>query len=339
MSSLPIVLAQQGGPPASPEWPIAVFALGVAGLLWGLYRRAYQNSSTPTVPSDGHDGGSVYVLSNPGHDNLVKIGYTTRDAATRARELSGETGVPGDFEVEYEIEVANPERVEQAAHDRLADRKSTEDREFFEVAPDTARAAINAVLGPPASAATRGLGGLLIGLTLLGVGALVTYHPADNTVARSVSVEALVPLDPVSALSPVQNALGLPGAWFARVLIPEFLGYLVLFPAGLLATWGYALIRGRLLHPLFIPTTLILLATPVAAGLIGWVGHALRSAPVGWVGVAARPAGLHPWAGAVGLDLAGWLRAAAGPTEALSLLVGAVGGCVALLVWWGRRPR
>ena len=149
MSSLPVVLAQQGGPPASPEWPIAVFALGVAGLLWGLYRRAYQNSSIPTVPSDSHDGGSVYVLSNPGHDDLVKIGYTTRDAATRARELSGETGVPGDFEVEYEIEVANPERVEQAVHNRLADRKSSEDREFFEVAPDTARAAINAVLGLP----------------------------------------------------------------------------------------------------------------------------------------------------------------------------------------------
>ena len=70
-----------------------------------------------------------------------------------------------------------------------------------------------------------------------------------------MSVEALVSLDPVSALSPVQNALGQPGAWLARVLIPEFLGYLVLFPAGLLATWGYALIRGRSLHPLFIPTT------------------------------------------------------------------------------------
>ena len=71
MSSLPVVLAQQGGPPASPRWPIAVFALGVAGLLWGLYWRAYQNSSTPTVPSDGHDGGSVYVLSNPDQDDLV----------------------------------------------------------------------------------------------------------------------------------------------------------------------------------------------------------------------------------------------------------------------------
>lgn len=339
MLSFSLLLAQQGAPSAPSSGAVGLFVLGVVVMLCALYRRAYRGLPAPTVPSDGHDGGSVYVLSNPGHDALVKIGYTTRDAATRARELSAETGVPGDFEVEHEIEVANPERVEQVVHDRLADRKSTEDREFFEVDPDTARAAIDAVLASRASAANRGLGAVLIGLTLLGVGALVTYHPADNTVVRSMSAEALVPLDPVSVLSPVQNALGLPGAWLARVLIPEFLGYLVLFPAGLLATWGYALIRGRPLRPLFAPTLLVLLAAPVAAGLIGWGGHALQSVPVGWTAGATPPTGLRPWAGAVGLDLAEWLRAAAGPTGALALLIGAAGGGVMLLVWWGRRSR
>ncbi|PSQ68903.1 MAG: hypothetical protein BRD31_06800, partial [Bacteroidetes bacterium QH_2_64_26] len=125
------------------------------------------------LPIRPRDGGSVYVLSNSGYDDLVKVGYTTRDAVTRAEELSANTAVPGDFEVEHEAEVRNPESVEQAVHDRLAAHKVNEDREFFEIGPDEAQRAIERAIGPEASIMQRGLGVLLCGLGVLVTLALV----------------------------------------------------------------------------------------------------------------------------------------------------------------------
>lgn len=331
-------LAQQIPRPPSSDWALGAFVFGVAGLLYILYRRAYRGRGAVSQGSS-HDGGSVYVLSNPGHHNLVKIGCTTRGAEARAAELSSATGVPDEFEVEHEVEVTNPAAVEQAVHDRLADHKVNRDREFFEVTPQEARVTIDAVIDTPPSDLRRALGGALSIFLLLVTIALVTYHPADNTVVQSVpDPGAVMHLGSFFTLSPVQNALGLPGAWLAHALIPEFLGYLVLLPIGLLATCSYALLRGHSLRPLLPPTTLVLFGTLIAAAWIGWFEHALHAGPVGWMGEGSQSTGVVRWAGAAGLDLAEWLRTGLGPTGSLALLVAAAGGCVALLMaWWSRK--
>ena len=320
-------------PPTSSPWVLALFLVGLAALLWELYRSAYKGRRTAsTLPDDRHDGGSVYVLSNSGYDHLVKIGYTTRDASSRAAELSSDTGVPGDFEVEHEVAVTNPEAVEQAVHDRLATQKVNRNREFFEVTPQEARAAIDAVLRSSRSPRRRTLGGTLSGLALLVGVALVTYHPADDAVVQSMpGPEAAMHLESPASLPPAQNALGLPGAWLAHALMPEFLGALVLVPCGLLVLWGYALLRGRSLGPLLPPTSLVLFATLVAAAVLGWAGHAVQSAPVGWNGETGPPAGVARWAGAAGLDLGHWLRSALGPSGSFALLVGMAGASLSLL--------
>ena len=40
------------------------------------------------------NSGYIYVLINNSMENLVKVGKTSRDAESRAKELSSVTGVP-----------------------------------------------------------------------------------------------------------------------------------------------------------------------------------------------------------------------------------------------------
>ena len=75
--------------------------------------------------------GWVYVLSNESLDGLVKIGFSTKDPESRAKELSGDTGVPTPFIVEYEMLVEDPHSCEQRAHDLLDDKRVNQRREFF----------------------------------------------------------------------------------------------------------------------------------------------------------------------------------------------------------------
>lgn len=328
-----VCVAQHLSRPAAHGWAVGALMLGGMALLWLLYRRAYRGTGgAGSASSDETDGGSVYVLSNPGHDDLVKIGWTTRSAAARARELSSATGVPDDFTVEYETEMANPRAVEQAVHDRLADRTVNRNREFFEVTPETARRTIKRVIGPDASAARRGLGLVLLALSILGVLVLGTYHPADDAFVRSTSF--LKALSGGVESASAQNALGDPGAWLAYALISNGLGYLALVPVGLVGLAGYALARGRRLRPLLLPTALVLFASVAGAGLVGWSVSPAQTGVLGWSGGAGPPSGLVPWAGAVGQALARGAQALLGPLGALALLGTMMGGAFFLLGWW-----
>ena len=81
--------------------------------------------------------GSVYILTNEGMPNLVKIGYTTRTAKERAEELykdrngNAVTGVPMRFDVAHEEFCDNPRELETLIHQELADLRPNKDREFF----------------------------------------------------------------------------------------------------------------------------------------------------------------------------------------------------------------
>ena len=326
------LVAQHSAQSAPPLWLVALLAGTVAVGLGVLYRRAYQEMHTG-VSSDEEEAGTVYVLTNPEHEHLVKVGYTTRSAQTRARELSSATGVPGDFSVAYEASTPTPRAVEQAAHSRLSDHKVKRNREFFEVSPQTAREAIEAEIGARSPGARRGLGGVLLTVALFGGLSLVTFHPEDPAPEPPLSIWDDLETDPRK--TGAHNLLGRVGAWGASLLMRHGFGYLTLLPIGVLGLVGTAFVQRRPLRPLLAPALLILLATAATAGLLGEI-IATAPVPVGWNGASPSSPNASLWSGGYGQTLAAWLRGLYGSGRAL-LISGAIAGVsTACLAWWGR---
>ena len=78
----------------------------------------------------------VYVLSNEGMPNLIKIGKTQRkDLQARMSELYS-TGVPFPFECLWAGEVKDCTKIESIIHNAFRDKRVNPKREFFNVAPD-----------------------------------------------------------------------------------------------------------------------------------------------------------------------------------------------------------
>lgn len=86
--------------------------------------------------------GYVYVMINPSLEGLLKIGRTKRDPNERAKELSAATGVATPFYVAYKTYFLDCETVEEFLHEKLAQYRLTENREFFKAPLDTAIEAI-----------------------------------------------------------------------------------------------------------------------------------------------------------------------------------------------------
>lgn len=74
--------------------------------------------------------GWIYILSNRAMPGLIKIDYSLKDPALRAKELQG-TGLPHSFVVEYDALVLRPKEIEQAVHKNLAGHH--ESKEFFRI--------------------------------------------------------------------------------------------------------------------------------------------------------------------------------------------------------------
>ncbi|MBY5635925.1 GIY-YIG nuclease family protein [Rhizobium leguminosarum] len=107
------------------------------------YNVILQDTLIVEVPAEleAEVAGEVYVLSNPSMQGLLKVGYTTGTALKRASELSGVTGVPTGFKVEWALPVIGDARaVEQRAHAHLVSYKAG--KEFFKVSLDDAKAAV-----------------------------------------------------------------------------------------------------------------------------------------------------------------------------------------------------
>ncbi|QLF20637.1 GIY-YIG nuclease family protein [Pseudomonas aeruginosa] len=75
--------------------------------------------------------GHVYILSNEHVPHLLKIGFTDRDPAVRARELSNTTGVPGYWVVEKYWLVEGAFTLEQRIFKDLSSARVT--GEFFKL--------------------------------------------------------------------------------------------------------------------------------------------------------------------------------------------------------------
>ena len=90
--------------------------------------------------------GTVYVLTNDSLKGMVKIGFTTRTADIRAKELSN-TSLPTPFIVAFEsAKVANPRVVERTVHNQLIGSRIQNGREFFKVTIQEAIDAIRAAI-------------------------------------------------------------------------------------------------------------------------------------------------------------------------------------------------
>lgn len=86
--------------------------------------------------------GYVYLLTNPAMPGLVKIGMTERENLdSRLKELYS-TGVPVPFHCEYAAKVKHGDcgRIEKALHTAFAPQRINENREFFRIQPQQARA-------------------------------------------------------------------------------------------------------------------------------------------------------------------------------------------------------
>jgi hypothetical protein len=89
--------------------------------------------------------GYVYVLTNEGLPGLVKVGFSLKDPAVRATELST-TGVPHPYVVEYDVLVLNPIDIEQAVHHAFRKEGRHEAKEFFRVSVSDAITKINQMI-------------------------------------------------------------------------------------------------------------------------------------------------------------------------------------------------
>jgi hypothetical protein len=89
--------------------------------------------------------GVIYILANRCMPGLLKIGQTTRDPETRAREVSQPTGVPDEFEIIYDEIVSDVDGAEAAIHRQLAAMRINKRREFFRVDIRTAVKAVQQV--------------------------------------------------------------------------------------------------------------------------------------------------------------------------------------------------
>jgi hypothetical protein len=79
--------------------------------------------------------GWIYVLINEAMPELVKVGCTSKNPVIRAKQLSGETGVPTSFLVIYAAWVSNYEQSEKNIHDALKSDGLHHNKEFFRCDP------------------------------------------------------------------------------------------------------------------------------------------------------------------------------------------------------------
>lgn len=88
---------------------------------------------------DDQEPGWIYIIINKSLPNILKVGYTKRRPEVRALELYN-TGVPTQYKVEFSLEVINPRKVEQMAHEYL--KKFNVGKEWFDCDVETAISAI-----------------------------------------------------------------------------------------------------------------------------------------------------------------------------------------------------
>lgn len=78
----------------------------------------------------------VYVLTNEGMPDLVKIGLTQDSIESRISSLSAHSGVPFPFECYYAAEVDDCKKLEKTLHQLFSEARVNPKREFFKLDPE-----------------------------------------------------------------------------------------------------------------------------------------------------------------------------------------------------------
>ena len=159
------------------------------------------------------------------------------------------------------------------------------------------------------------LGLLTIVVSLLVSLAVLTYNPADDLLARRFSLDSLIAPGSRNAA----NALGLTGAALARMLVPGFLGYCVLFLPVIGGIWGYGWLRHRTFERLSM------------ASLLSFGGAFLLASLFGWISISAS-SDLMAWSGAVGQGTALWMQQILGTTGSLIIILTLLATALLLLI-------
>tara|TARA_S200002703_G_C3781624_1_gene240837 strand:+ start:357 stop:824 length:468 start_codon:yes stop_codon:yes gene_type:complete len=84
----------------------------------------------------------VYVLSNASQPGLLKIGYTKNTPDERAKQISNATGVPIPYKVEWAFHCYDGFGLEQEVHHKLGEYRVNNNREFFQISLEEAKASV-----------------------------------------------------------------------------------------------------------------------------------------------------------------------------------------------------
>lgn len=85
--------------------------------------------------------GAIYILVNEAMQGFIKVGKTTTSVEQRMKELDT-TGIPLPFECFFAARVADIDFVERKLHDAFAEQRVRQRREFFRLAPERAKSAL-----------------------------------------------------------------------------------------------------------------------------------------------------------------------------------------------------
>lgn len=90
--------------------------------------------------NSNEDCGYIYIMTNPGMNDLIKIGYAA-DPEKRRKELSSSSGVPADFEI-YATYAVPVKLADKKVHNLIVtlnpNLKFNPKKEFFAMTPDDA---------------------------------------------------------------------------------------------------------------------------------------------------------------------------------------------------------
>ena len=89
---------------------------------------------------------TVYILINEAMPGIIKIGWTDNSIEQRMKELD-KTGTPLPFTCYYAKRVDDPRFVESKLHEAFDEFRIRENREFFRMSPDQAKAALEIASG------------------------------------------------------------------------------------------------------------------------------------------------------------------------------------------------
>jgi hypothetical protein len=89
---------------------------------------------------------TVYILTNDSMPGIIKIGWTDNSVEQRMKELD-KTGTPLPFTCYFAKRVDDPRFVESKLHEAFDEFRIRENREFFRMLPDQAKAALEIASG------------------------------------------------------------------------------------------------------------------------------------------------------------------------------------------------